>query len=69
MYLYRDSCIPFYLVSPNGYILGFPGSTVVKKKKKNLQCRRGNRLKFDIPGLRFPGVGNGNPLLYSLLEN
>ena len=40
MYLYRDSCIPFYLVSPNGYILGFPGSTVVKKKKKKKKKKK-----------------------------
>ena len=54
------------LSSSNDYILGFPGGMV---EKKNMECRRCQRLKFDIPGLRFPGIGNGNSLLYSCLEN
>ena len=33
------------------------------------QCRRCKRLKFDSGLRRSPGVGNGNPLQYSCLEN
>ena len=33
------------------------------------QCRRCKRLKFDSGLRRSPGVGNGNPLQYSYLEN
>ena len=48
-------------------IQGFPGGT--SGKKFICQCRRRKRLRFD-PGLgRSPGGGNGNPLLYSYLEN
>ena len=44
--------------------MGFPGVTVLK----NLPANEGNI--GSIPGLgRFPGVGNGNPLQYSCLEN
>ena len=42
----------------------FPGGTVVK----NLPADAGEA--GSIPGLgRSPGVGNGNPLQYSCLEN
>ena len=46
---------------------GFPGGAVVK----NLSANAGDaRDVGSIPGLRrFPGVGNGNPLQYSYLEN
>ena len=45
--------------------LGFPGGAVVKK---NLPANAEDM--GSIPGLeRSPGVGNGNPLLYSCLEN
>ena len=43
---------------------GFPGGSVVK----NLPANAGD--VGLISGLgRFPGIGNGNPLLYSCLEN
>ena len=43
---------------------GFPGGSVVK----NLLANAGDAGL--IPGLgRSPGVGNGNPLQYSCLEN
>ena len=43
---------------------GFPGSSVVK----NLPAKAGDTRNLDsIPGSgRFPGVGNGNPLQYSV---
>ena len=49
------------------YIRGFPDGTVVR----NPPARAGNtRHKGLIPGSgRSPGVGNGNPLQYSCLEN
>ena len=50
-----------------GYLLGLPGGTVVK----NLPAKAGDtKDKGPIPGLgRSYGVGNGNPLQYSRLEN
>jgi len=46
--------------------IGFPKGSVGKKKK--LTCNAGN--SGVIAGLgRSPGVGNGNPLQYSRLEN
>ena len=33
------------------------------------QCRRHKRCRFDPCVRRSPGVGNGNPLQYSCLEN
>ena len=46
---------------------GFPGGSVVK----NLPAEAGeSRDSGSIPGWgRSPGEGNGNPLLYSCLEN
>ena len=46
---------------------GFPGGTVVK----NLPTNTGDAKNVGlIPGSgRSPGVGNGNPLQYSHLEN
>ena len=46
---------------------GFPPGTVLK----NLPAKAGDvRDVGSIPGLgRSPGVGNGNPLQYSCLEN
>ena len=45
-------------------MVGFPGGSVVK----NLPANAGD--VGLISGLgRFPGVGNGNPLQYSCLEN
>ena len=45
----------------------YPGGTVVKNPPANA----GDAIDTDlIPGLgRSPGVGNGNPLQYSCLEN
>ena len=47
--------------------VGFPGGSVVQ----NVPANAGNtRDTGSIPGLgRSPGGGNGNPLLYSCLEN
>ena len=47
--------------------MGFPGGTIVQ----NLTASAGDaRNAGSIPGLRkSPGVGNGNPLQYSCLEN
>ena len=47
--------------------VGFPSGTVVK----NLPASAGNkRVMGVIPGSRrSPGLGNGNPLQYSCLEN
>ena len=47
--------------------LGFPGGTVVKNPPANAGDARD---VGSIPGSgRSPGVGNGNPLQYSCLEN
>ena len=47
--------------------MGFPGGAVVKNLSANA---RGTRDMGSIPGSgRFAGVGNGNPLQYSCLEN
>ena len=47
--------------------MGFPGGSVVLKKKKYI-CNAGDMGL--IPGSeRFPGEGNGNPLQYSCLRN
>ena len=52
---------------PSGPVLGSPGGVVVK----NLLANAGNTGDAgSIPGLgRSPGEGNGNPFLYSCLEN
>ena len=45
-------------------VLGFPGGSVVKNPPTNAGDMG------SIPGSgRSPGVGNGNPLQYSCLEN
>ena len=50
-----------------GSYVGFPGGTVVKNPPANAGDSRDVGL---IPGSgRCPGVGNGNPLQYSCLEN
>ena len=47
--------------------MSFPGNTVVKNPPANTGDSRG---KGSIPGSgRSPGVGNGNPVQYSCLEN
>ena len=47
--------------------MGFPGGMVVKNPPANAGDTRD---LGSIPGLgRSPGVGNGNPLQYSCLEN
>ena len=49
------------------YVQGFPGGSVVKNLPANAGAAGAMGL---IPGLRrSPGVGNGNPLQYSCLEN
>jgi len=41
-----------------------------KGKRPTCQCRRHRSCGFDIPELgRCPGVGNGNPVQYSCLDN
>ena len=48
-------------------MLGFPGGTVVRNPPANARDRRDSG---SIPRSgRSPGVGNGNPLQYSCLEN
>ena len=56
-----------YLLSPTWEKTGLPGGAVVK----NLPTRAGEARELgSIPGLgRSLGVGNGNPLQYSCLEN
>ena len=47
--------------------MGFPGGSVVRNPPANT---RGARDEGSIPvSGRSPGVGNGNPLQYSWLEN
>ena len=47
--------------------MGFPGDAVLKNPPANAGDTRD---VGSIPGLgRSPGVGNGNPLQYSCLEN
>ena len=47
--------------------LGFPGGTVVRNLPASAEDIRDTG---SIPGLgRCPGVGNGNPLQFSCLEN
>ena len=47
--------------------MGFPGDAVLKNPSANAGDTRD---VGSIPGLgRSPGVGNGNPLQYSCLEN
>ena len=48
-------------------IWGFSGGSIVKNPPANAED---TRYTGSIPGLgRSPGVGNGNPLQYSCLEN
>ena len=48
-------------------LVGFPGGTVVKNSPANAGDIRD---MGSIPGSRrYPGVGNGNPLQYSCLED
>ena len=52
---------------PKFDIPGFPDGSVVKNPPANARATGDANL---ISGLgRFPGVGNGNPLKYSCLEN
>ena len=54
----------YLILNPN---LGFPGGSVVKNPPAIAGEERHLGL---IPGLgRFSGVGNGNPLQYSWIEN
>ena len=55
------------LTVPKTMRWGFPGGT--SGKELNCQCKR-HRKEGSIPGSgRSPGVGKGNPLQYSCLEN
>ena len=57
----------FFLLNINNICMGFPGGPVVK----NLSTNAGDvRDTGSVPGPeRSPGIGNGNPLQYSYLEN
>ena len=57
--------------SPNYWLQMFPGGSVIKKKKKTPPAKiRDAGDKCLTSGLgRSTGVGNGNPLQYSFLEN
>ena len=46
---------------------GFPGGA--SGKESACQCRRCKGRGFNPGSGRFPGVGNGNPLQYSWLDN
>ena len=52
------------ILNPNLYLVGFPGSSLVK----NLPANAGDMGSILGTG-RSPGEGNGNPLQYSCLEN
>ena len=60
----QETFVFYYLCKP---IVGFLGGSVVK----NLPANAGDaRDSSSIPGSgRCPGIGNGNPLQYSFLEN
>ena len=47
--------------------MGFPGGKVAKNLPANAGDARDTVTVHKLG--RFPGVGNGNPLLYSCLEN
>jgi len=47
--------------------MGLPRRDSVKASA--CQCRRHKRCRFDPGRGRLPGVGNGNPLQYSCLQN
>ena len=57
----------FFLLNINNVCTGFPGGPLVK----NLSTNAGDVRDTDsVPGPeRSPGIGNGNPLHYSDLEN
>ena len=59
--------LAIFKINTNNYVNGFPGGSVVK----NLPANAGDtRDVGSIPGSgRSPGVGNGNLLQYSCLEN
>ena len=60
----RLSPFSYFLLSYKG---GFQGGSVVKNPPASAE---GTNNTGSIPGLgRSPGVGNGNPLQYSCLEN
>ena len=57
----------YFLVMPAVPYVGFLGGTAIKNPPANAGDARDAVL---IPGSgRSPGVGNGNPLQYSCLEN
>jgi len=67
----RDSHHEIYYLKSNlnsfTVVKGFPGGA--NGKEPACQCRRLKRHGFDPCLRRCPGVGNGNPLQYSCLEN
>ena len=65
-YVYIYSSLS-YKIPPLKVTLGFPGGTV---GKESTHSAGDTRDMGSIPGLgRSPGVGNGNLLQYSCLEN
>ena len=61
-------CFIFILLEFIFCNVGFPGGSVVKKKKKDLPANAGAVDLIPAPG-RSPGEGNGNSFQYSCLEN
>ena len=57
----------FNLIHEVCHLGGFPGGT--SSKEPTCQCRRNKRRKFNPWVRKSPGVGHGNPLPYSCLEN
>ena len=67
MQLWYDSAIAFLGIYPRVMKPGFPGGVVVKNLPANAGDARDTGL---IPGSgRSPGIGSGNLLQYSCLEN
>jgi len=68
-YVSRDFVSEFPLTKVQGVWLlqGIP--RWLSGKESACQCRRLKRLGFISWSRRFPGGGNGNPLLYSCWEN
>ena len=62
-------CLYLYSCPANRFIVLFFFSALHIFIEYACQCRRCKRLQFDSGLRRSPGVGNGNPLQYSCLEN
>ena len=67
----HETCFDQWNIRRHDTNRGFPGGSVVKKKKKNAPVSA--RDTGDVGSIpesgRSPGEGNGNPLQYSCLEN